>query len=122
MPLAVTSTGRQRRQMCLMNQYGFPRTKAKGKRRLLGFRRETSCGQLCQVGNEQEPIREKSLSKRAEVLRLPRWRAKFPMCLIGIAESSTRPMGIAISKERAASSRSPEGEESPPRKIVWLAN
>jgi 5-methylcytosine-specific restriction endonuclease McrA len=38
MALAITATGRQRRQMCLMNKYGFPRTKSKGASIVQGFR------------------------------------------------------------------------------------
>jgi len=37
-PLSITATGRQRRQMCLMDRYGFPRTKGKGKSVVQGFR------------------------------------------------------------------------------------
>jgi len=37
-PLLITATGRQRRQMCLMNQFGFPRTKGKGPSMVRGFR------------------------------------------------------------------------------------
>ena len=37
-PLSITATGRQRRQMCLMDRYGFPRTKGKGKSIVQGFR------------------------------------------------------------------------------------
>lgn len=36
-PLLITAIGRQSRQMCLMNEAGFPRTKAKGKRVVRGF-------------------------------------------------------------------------------------
>ncbi len=36
-PLHITAVGRQHRQMCLMNRYGFPRTKAKGSRMSHGF-------------------------------------------------------------------------------------
>jgi 5-methylcytosine-specific restriction endonuclease McrA len=36
-PLLITATGRQSRQMCLMNRYGFPRTRAKGQRVVKGF-------------------------------------------------------------------------------------
>jgi 5-methylcytosine-specific restriction endonuclease McrA len=37
-PLVVTAQRRQRRQMCLMNEHGFPRTKAKGASRIQGFK------------------------------------------------------------------------------------
>ncbi len=37
-PLLIMATGRQRRQMCLMDAYGFPRTKGKGKSTVQGFR------------------------------------------------------------------------------------
>jgi 5-methylcytosine-specific restriction endonuclease McrA len=37
-PLLIQATGRQRRQMCLMDRYGFPRTKSKGKSMVRGFR------------------------------------------------------------------------------------
>jgi hypothetical protein len=37
-PLSITAQRRQRRQMCLMNEYGFPRTKAKGASRVHGFK------------------------------------------------------------------------------------
>ena len=37
-PLLITATGRQRRQMCLMNKFGFPRTKGKGPSTVEGFR------------------------------------------------------------------------------------
>ena len=37
-PLLITATGRQRRQMCLMDSFGFPRTKGKGKSTVQGFR------------------------------------------------------------------------------------
>jgi hypothetical protein len=37
-PLTIQATGRQRRQMCLMDKYGFPRTKGKGASRVQGFR------------------------------------------------------------------------------------
>lgn len=37
-PLSITATGRQRRQMCLMDRYGFPRTKGKAKSTVQGFR------------------------------------------------------------------------------------
>jgi 5-methylcytosine-specific restriction endonuclease McrA len=36
-PLLLVATGRQNRQMCLMNRYGFPRTKAKAQRCAYGF-------------------------------------------------------------------------------------
>jgi hypothetical protein len=36
-PLLITATGRQSRQMCLMDPPGFPRTKAKGQRLVRGF-------------------------------------------------------------------------------------
>jgi 5-methylcytosine-specific restriction endonuclease McrA len=36
--LAITATGRQRRQMCLMDRFGFPRTQAKGSSMVQGFR------------------------------------------------------------------------------------
>lgn len=36
-PLLITAMGRQRRQMCLMDAYGFPRTHAKGSRQVRGF-------------------------------------------------------------------------------------
>ena len=37
-PLLITATGRQRRQMCLMDRYGFPRTRAKQSSVVQGFR------------------------------------------------------------------------------------
>ena len=37
-PLSITAERRQRRQMCLMNEHGFPRTKAKGASRVQGFK------------------------------------------------------------------------------------
>lgn len=37
-PLVIKAMGRQRRQMCLPNAYGFPRTKGKGKSLVQGFR------------------------------------------------------------------------------------
>ncbi len=37
-PLLITATGWQRRQMCLMDASGFPRTQAKGPSRVRGFR------------------------------------------------------------------------------------
>ncbi len=37
-PLVIQATGRQRRQMCLMDRYGFPRTKGKGASTIQGFR------------------------------------------------------------------------------------
>jgi 5-methylcytosine-specific restriction endonuclease McrA len=37
-PLMIQATGRQRRQMCLMDRYGFPRTKGKGVSTVQGFR------------------------------------------------------------------------------------
>jgi 5-methylcytosine-specific restriction endonuclease McrA len=37
-PLSITAQRRQRRQMCLMNKNGFPRTKAKGVSRVRGFK------------------------------------------------------------------------------------
>jgi 5-methylcytosine-specific restriction endonuclease McrA len=37
-PLLITAMGRQRRQMCLSDAYGFPRTKGKGKSLVQGFR------------------------------------------------------------------------------------
>jgi hypothetical protein len=37
-PLLIQALGRQRRQMCLPDAYGFPRTKGKGKSLVRGFR------------------------------------------------------------------------------------
>ena len=37
-PLQITAMGRQRRQMCSMDKYGFPRTKSKGPSLVQGFR------------------------------------------------------------------------------------
>ncbi len=37
-PLLIKAMGRQRRQMCLPDAFGFPRTKGKGKSRVQGFR------------------------------------------------------------------------------------
>jgi 5-methylcytosine-specific restriction endonuclease McrA len=37
-PLSITAQRWQRRQMCLMNEHGFPRTKAKGVSRVQGFK------------------------------------------------------------------------------------
>ncbi len=37
-PLTILATGRQRRQMCLVDTYGFPRTKGKGKSVVQDFR------------------------------------------------------------------------------------
>jgi len=37
-PWLISSTGWQRRQMTLVDRYGFPRTKAKQRSRILGFR------------------------------------------------------------------------------------
>ena len=36
-PLRIQATGRQARQMCRMDRYGFPRTSAKGQRIIRGF-------------------------------------------------------------------------------------
>jgi 5-methylcytosine-specific restriction endonuclease McrA len=36
-PLLITAMGRECRQMCRMDRYGFPRTGAKGTRRVYGF-------------------------------------------------------------------------------------
>jgi 5-methylcytosine-specific restriction endonuclease McrA len=36
-PLLITATGRQARQMCLMDKHGFPRTRAKANRVAYGF-------------------------------------------------------------------------------------
>ena len=36
-PLLITATGRQARQMCLMAKHGFPRTRAKAQRLAYGF-------------------------------------------------------------------------------------
>lgn len=36
-PLLIQATGRESRQMCRMDQYGFPRTSPKGERRVNGF-------------------------------------------------------------------------------------
>jgi 5-methylcytosine-specific restriction endonuclease McrA len=38
MPLLIKAMGRQRRQMCLPDAYGFPRTRSKGKSVVQGFR------------------------------------------------------------------------------------
>lgn len=38
MPWRITATGRQRGQMCLMDAYGFPRTRAKSSSCVQGFR------------------------------------------------------------------------------------
>ncbi|PWT70177.1 MAG: HNH endonuclease [Chloroflexi bacterium] len=37
-PLLITAQRWQRRQMCLMNEHGFPRTRAKGASRVQGFK------------------------------------------------------------------------------------
>jgi hypothetical protein len=37
-PLVITATGWQSRQMCLMDDHGFPRTRAKQQSRVRGFR------------------------------------------------------------------------------------
>jgi 5-methylcytosine-specific restriction endonuclease McrA len=37
-PLLIQATGRQRRQMCLLDRFGFPRTKGKGPSTVHGFR------------------------------------------------------------------------------------
>lgn len=37
-PLRITATGRQRRQMCLMDAFGFPRAHSKGASLVQGFR------------------------------------------------------------------------------------
>ena len=37
-PVLITAMGRQRRQMCLMDAFGFPRTKGKGPSMVRGFR------------------------------------------------------------------------------------
>ena len=37
MPLQVKAEGRGSRQMCRVNSYGFPRTKAKASKRVKGF-------------------------------------------------------------------------------------
>jgi len=37
-PLGIQATGRQRRQMCLVDRYGFPRTKGKEPSTVQGFR------------------------------------------------------------------------------------
>src|SRR5262249_55496735 len=36
-PLVITAMGRESRQMCRMDRFGFRRTSAKGARRVLGF-------------------------------------------------------------------------------------
>jgi 5-methylcytosine-specific restriction endonuclease McrA len=36
-PLRITATGHGSRQMCLMDEYGFPRSKPKGAKRVKGF-------------------------------------------------------------------------------------
>jgi 5-methylcytosine-specific restriction endonuclease McrA len=36
-PLLITATGHGSRQMCLMSKFGFPRTKAKGSKKVQGF-------------------------------------------------------------------------------------
>jgi 5-methylcytosine-specific restriction endonuclease McrA len=36
-PLQISATGRESRQICRMDRYGFPRTSAKGARRVHGF-------------------------------------------------------------------------------------
>ncbi len=36
-PLLITATGHGRRQVCLMDRYGFPRTKPKGAKKVKGF-------------------------------------------------------------------------------------
>ena len=36
-PVLITAVGRQRRQMCLVDKYGFPRTTAKGQRVIQGY-------------------------------------------------------------------------------------
>jgi 5-methylcytosine-specific restriction endonuclease McrA len=36
-PLQIAATGRESRQMCRMDRYGFPRTNAKGSRRVHGY-------------------------------------------------------------------------------------
>jgi hypothetical protein len=36
-PLGIAATGRECRQMCRPDRFGFPRTSAKGARRVLGF-------------------------------------------------------------------------------------
>jgi 5-methylcytosine-specific restriction endonuclease McrA len=38
MPLKIKATGRGKRQMCRMDKYGFPRTRAKARRTVHGFR------------------------------------------------------------------------------------
>src|SRR5690348_17998740 len=36
-PLSITATGHGSRQMCRMDEYGFPRTKPKAAKRVKGF-------------------------------------------------------------------------------------
>ena len=38
MPLIITACGRGSRQMCLPDKHGFPRTKAKGSKKVFGFK------------------------------------------------------------------------------------
>jgi hypothetical protein len=51
-PLVVTATGWQSRQMCLMDDCGFPRTRAKQQSRVQDFRTGDMVGAVVPVGTK----------------------------------------------------------------------
>jgi 5-methylcytosine-specific restriction endonuclease McrA len=52
-PLLITATGHGSRQMCLMDRYGFPRTKAKGAKTVKGFQTGDIVKAIVTTGTKQ---------------------------------------------------------------------
>jgi 5-methylcytosine-specific restriction endonuclease McrA len=52
-PLLITATGHGSRQMCLPDRYGFPRTKAKGNKKVKGFQTGDMVKAIVTTGTKQ---------------------------------------------------------------------
>jgi 5-methylcytosine-specific restriction endonuclease McrA len=58
-PLLITATGRQARQMCLMDKHGFPRTRTKAQRLAYGFQTGDTVRAVVPTGTKKGTYRGK---------------------------------------------------------------
>jgi hypothetical protein len=112
-PLLIKATGWQRRQMCLMNEAGFPRTKPKQQSRVQGFRTGDMVRAVVTRGTKVG-----TYVGRVAVRATGRFNVTTSVGTIqGIAAKYCQTLqqhdGYTYTKGEATSSLSPEGEGSP---------
>ena len=111
--LSITATGWQRRQMCLMDKPGFPRTCAKGPSRVRGFQTGDLVRAVVRTGTKKGTYVGRVAVRATGSFNVTTRAGTIQGIPARSCQAIHRQDGYTYTKGEATSSRSPAGDGSP---------